>query len=132
MSLISKFIICYQLKVKFYFTYLYTVPPPNTVNMAIISTQMVSQSLALQCNATTVRGITSRVDIVWSSNGVELRRTEGVNSSFIFDSSVTYTDYYNALQLNTTDDGSVYQCEVFINTSPTLMADSNITLDITG
>ena len=100
--------------------------------MAIISTQMVSQSLTLQCNATTVRGITSRVDIVWSSNGAELRRTEGVNKTYIFDTLVTYTDYYNALQLNTTDDGRVYQCEVFINTSPTLTADSNITLDITG
>ena len=81
---------------------------------------------------TTVRGITSRVDIVWSSNGIDLRRTEGVNGSFTSHSSVTYTDYYNALQLNTSDDDRVYQCEVSLNTIPPRMADGNITLDVTG
>ena len=111
---------------------MYIVPPPGTVTMAIISTQIVGQSLTLQCNATTVRGITSRVDIVWSSNGVQLRKIKGANVSFISDSLVTYTDYFNAFQLNTSDDGTVYQCEVFVNTNPLLMADNNITLDVNG
>ena len=107
------------------------VPVPSvTINTP--SNQTVGQSLTLESSITTVRGITSRVDIVWSSNGVELRRIEGVNISFTSDSTVTYTDYYNALQLNTSDDGRVYQCAVFVNTSPPLMADDNITLDVTG
>ena len=92
----------------------------------------MGQSLTLQCEVTTVRGITSRVDIVWSSNGLELNRTEGVNINFTSDSSVTYTDYYDVVQLNTSDDGRVYQCEVFVNTSPPLMADGNVTLDVNG
>ena len=113
------------------FGILYLVPTPDIVNVTVISTQIVGQPLSLECSITTVRGITSRVDIVWSSNGIELRRTEGANS-ITSDISVTYTDYYNALQLNTSDDGRVYQCEVFVNTSPPLMVDDNITLDVTG
>ena len=69
---------------------------------------------------------------MWSSNGIELRRTEEVNGSFTSHSSVTYTDYYNVFQLNTSDDDRVYQCEVSLNTSPPLMADGNITLDVIG
>ena len=102
------------------------------VNITITSNQTVSQPLSLQCSVTTVRGITSRVDIVWSSNGVELRRIEGANVSFTSDSLVTYTDHYNALQLNTSDDGRVYQCELLLNIIPLLMADGNITLDVYG
>ena len=92
----------------------------------------MGQPLALECYFTTVRGITSRVDIVWSSNGEELRRTEGTNFISTFDGLQAYKDYYNAWQLNTSDDGRIYQCEVFVNTSPILMADRNITLDVNG
>ena len=42
--------------------------------MTAPNTQTVGQSLTLQCEVTTVRGITSRVDIVWSSDGTVLRR----------------------------------------------------------
>ena len=108
------------------------MPFPDKVNITVISNQTVGQPLSLECSVTAVRGITSRVDIVWSSNGVGLRRIEGVNISFTSDSTVTYTDYYNTWQLNTSDDGRLYQCEVFVNTSPPLMADSNITLDVNG
>ena len=108
------------------------MPFPVNVNITIINNQTVSQSLSLECSVTTVRGITSRADIVWRSNGIELRRTEGVNGSFTSHSSVTYTDYYNAFQLNTSDDDRVYQCEVSLNTIPLRMADGNITLDVTG
>ena len=108
------------------------MPTPDNINVYVVSNQTVGQSLTMQCGVTSVRGITSRVDIVWSSNGVELRRIEEANVSFTTDSTVTYTDYYNAWQLNTSDDGRVYQCAVFVNTSPPLMADDNITLDVTG
>ena len=72
------------------------------------------------------------MDIVWSSDGVQLKIIEGVNGSFTSDSTVTYTDYYNTFQLNTSDDGTIYQCEVLVNLSPPLMIDGNITLDVTG
>ena len=101
-----------------------TVTAPNT--------QTVGQSLTLKCNVTTVRGITSRVDIIWSSDGIEFERMEGVTVSSTTDNSVVYTETYNISQLSTTDDGREYQCEVVINTSPPVMANNSVRLDVMG
>ena len=109
------------------------MPTPNIVHIIAIDAQIVSQSLTLECNVTTVRGITSRVDLVWSSNGSELKRTIGeADDNLTSDNLLMYTDYYDILQLNTSDDGRVYQCEVFVNSSPSVVANDNITLDLTG
>ena len=91
----------------------------------------MSQSLTLQCEVTTVRGITSRVDIVWSSNGAELERMNNVSSTTM-DNSLVYTHSYTISQLNTTDDGRMIQCEVVINASPSVIANDSITLDVIG
>ena len=107
-----------------------TVPDP-TVSVTALNTQTVSQSLTLQCEVTTVRGITSRVDIVWNSGGIELERMNGVSSTTI-NNSLVYTDSYTISQLSTSDDGRVIQCEVVINASPPVMATDSITLDVTG
>ena len=95
--------------------------------MTAPNTQTVGQSLALQCKVTTVRGITSSVDIVWSSG----ERMDDVSSTTM-GNSLVYTDSYTISQLSTTDDGRVIQCEVVINTSPSVMATDSITLDVTG
>ena len=102
-----------------------------TVSVTNVSTQTVGQSLTLQCEVTTVRGITSRVDIVWSSDGTELERMNDVSSTTM-DNSLVYTDSYVISQLNTTDDGRVIQCEIVINASPSVMASDTITLDVIG
>ena len=99
--------------------------------MTALSNQTVGQSLTLQCEVTAVRGITSRVDIVWSSDGTVLQRMDNVALSSVNDSLVYMETYSNSL-LNTTDDGRVIQCEVVINTSPLVMASDSITLDVTG
>ena len=99
--------------------------------MTAPNTQTVGQSLILQCEVTTVRGITSRVDIVWSSDGTVLRRMNNVSSTTV-DNSLVYTDSYSISQLNTIDDGRVIQCEVVINASTSVMASDSITLDVTG
>ena len=100
---------------------------------ALNDTQTVGQSLTLQCNVTTMRGITSRVDIVWSSGSTELRRMDSVSLTEM-SNSLVYTDTYTISQLSTFDDGSVIQCEVVINpNSPfTVKADTSVTLDVTG
>ena len=98
--------------------------------MTAPNTQTVGQSLTLQCEVTTVRG-TSGVDIVWSSGGTELQRMNDVSSTMM-GNSLVYTDSYTISQLNTTDDDRVIQCEVVINTSPSVMASDSITLDVTG
>ena len=101
------------------------------VTVTASNTQTVGQSLTLQCEVTTVRGITSRVDIVWSSNGTELERMNNVSSTTT-GNSLVYTDSYTISQLSTTDDGRVIQCEVVINTSPPVITSDSITLDVMG
>ena len=95
------------------------------------NTQLVDQSLTLQCVVTTTRGITSRVDIVWSSDGMELKRTNDITPTTM-DDLLVYTDSYTISQLSISDDGRVIQCEVVINTNPSVMADDSITLNVTG
>ena len=86
----------------------------------------------LDCSVTTMRGITSRIDIEWSIGNVILQRTEGVNATFTASDFVVYTNIYNISQVSTFDDGRVYQCKVIINTIPQLMATDSVTLDVTG
>ena len=81
---------------------------------------------------TTVRGITSRVDIVWSRDGFQVEMIEGANIAMLNDTFAMYEAFYNIPLLSTTDDGRVYQCEVAINTSPPVMSNNNVTLDVIG
>ena len=99
--------------------------------MVAPNTQTVGQLLTLQCEVTTVRGITSTVDIVWSSGDTELERVNDVSLTTM-DNSLVYTHSYTILQLSTTDDGRVIQCEVVINTNPLIKATNSTTLDVTG
>ena len=105
------------------------VPVPDNVSVTAPSTQIVGQSLTLECSVTTVKGITSRVDIVWSSDDNTL--AEGINANLTTETSIMFTSIYTIPLLSTTDDGRVYQCEVVINTSPPVMATGSVTLDVT-
>ena len=80
---------------------------------------------------TTVGGVTSRVDIVWSSGSKVLRMINNT-TPIIMNSSLVFTDSYTILQLNTTKHGRVIQCGVVINASPPVMATDSITLDVMG
>ena len=108
-----------------------TVPTP-LININVINNQTVGQSLTLESTVTTVRGITSRVDIVWSSNGFELERIEGLNHSSITNDSVIYTDIYTIPQLNTSDEGRILQCDSFINAVSPVTASDSVALNATG
>ena len=79
-----------------------------------------------------MRGITSRVDIVWSSNGLELRRIEGIQSNLTINDSVLYTDSYTIPQLGTVDEGRTYQCGIIINQAIPIIVNGSVTLDVTG
>ena len=98
----------------------------------VLNNQTVGQSLTLKCNVTTVRGITSRVDIVWSSNGVELKRSNNVSMSLTINNSELYEDTLNIALLSTTDDGRAFQCALVIMTTPSIVATDNILLNVTG
>ena len=99
--------------------------------VTVPNAQTVGQSLALQCEVTTVRGTTSRVDIVWSSGSTELQRMNNVSSTMM-NNSLVYTNSYTISQLSTTDNGRVIQCEAVINVNPPVMASDNLTLNVTG
>ena len=94
--------------------------------------QTVGQSLSLEFVMTTVRGISSSIDIIWTSDGVDIRRTLGANISYSTSSSIVYRDFYNISLLTTAEEGRVYECKGVINTTPNLIAESNTTLDIVG
>ena len=54
--------------------------------MTVLNNQQVGDPLLLECNVTTVRGITSSVDIVWSTIDEVVRRV----GSIPFDNLVVY------------------------------------------
>ena len=69
---------------------------------------------------------------MWSSNGIELRRTEGIKSNLTINDSVLYTDSYTIPQLSTVDKGRTYQCGIVINQIIPIIVKGNVTLDVTS
>ena len=93
--------------------------------------QTVGQPLTLECNITTESAISDTVDIVWYSNNMRLQTANDIQP-VMSGSSLVYTDNYTISLLSTDDDGREYQCEVVINTSPPVMANDSVTLDVMG
>ena len=108
------------------------VPTPYDIYVVPHNVQTVGQSLLLECIVTTVRGITSTMDITWSSDNVvfNTERNVSINSTAI--ESASYTSTYIILQLSTLDDGRVYNCEVMINATPPVTATGRTELDVIG
>ena len=100
--------------------------------MTAFNNPAIGQPLILQCSVTTIRDINSRVDFVWISNGIELRRVEGVVGESTVNNLAVYTDHYIIPELSDADNNSLHICEVVINRSRRLSATGNITLNITG
>jgi len=85
----------------------------------------------LQCCAITVRGITSRVDIIWTNgSNIQVRRFNNIAASNILNTSAVYNDIFVIPSLDIGDIGSVYQCEVVINTSPPIIVEDDFTIPI--
>ena len=118
-------------KILIHYFIIFIVSTP-TVTVAALNTQIVGQSLMLECNLTAVRGITSRVDIIWRNNDGVMEIIRRVNASSLNNNGTVYSASYTIPLLRTIDDGRVYQCEVVINTSPPVMATNNIILDVAG
>ena len=109
--------------------YILNVVPTPTIHITAPDTQIVGQSLKLECSVTTVRGITSRVDIVWSSDGVELKKGHFIDSTT--NTSVIYIDTYTITQLNTTNEDQQFQCTVVISGLSVMISDI-VTLNVFG
>ena len=106
----------------------------NSTNVVVltINQQTVGQPLMLECAMSTPRGITSRVDVVWSRDGVEVEHINDISSNFSSPEVVVYTNIYTIPLLGTYDDEIVYECEVIINSSPKLEVTGNVILDVIG
>ena len=108
----------------------YTVPSP-VVEVTTLNIPTLGQSTTLQCNAFSVRGISSRVDIIWTTGSTTVRRVDGVIPN-ITNTSAIYSDLLITQPLRIPDDGRVYQCTVIFNTSPRIVRSRFITLDFPG
>ena len=123
---------CIHLKNSFvYLPFSSIVPNPDNVTVTADDTQIVGQSLILVCSGIGVRGVTSSVDIVWSSNGEVLNRIIGISGIFNQINVPLYTATH-VLQLNTDDEDRTYQCEIIINSDLLAMSADNMTLNVTG
>ena len=95
-------------------TYIYIGPIFNA-EITATSNPTIYQPLILQCNATIVRGITSTVDIIWTTGDTQVRRVNNVTASSNINSTSVYNDSFIIPSLNISDIGKIYQCEVMIN-----------------
>ena len=103
------------------------------VNVTALNNATVGQSLTLQCNVTTVRGITSGVNIEWSSGGTVVRTTP-INETTVItmNNSLVYTDTYRTPILSTSDNLKVIECRAVINVNPPVMSVDSLTLNVDG
>ena len=107
------------------------VPSPS-VMLKVLGMQTVGQLLPMECIVTTVRGITSRLDIEWSSDDIEVKKTLGVNVSSLTNIFMVYRNLYNVSLLTTAEEGKAYKCKGVINTNPSIITESSIILDVIG
>ena len=110
----------------------FLVTNSTNVMMTTLNEQIVGQPLMLECVMSTPRGITSRVDVVWSRDGVEVEHITDISSNFSSPEVVVYTNIYTIPLLGTYDHDIVYECEVIINSSPLFIIKDNVTLHVYG
>jgi len=109
------------------------IDPIITVEISSTTSTEIGQPLILQCNATIImRGITSTVDIIWITDNTQVRRVNNITASIHTNSSSTYNDSLIIPSLNISDIGSVYQCEVLVDSVFPTRTKSNFTVLIPG
>jgi len=113
-------------------TYLYAYTDP-IIDVEVNTTDIpaIDQPLTLQCSATTLRGITNRVDIIWTTGNIQVRRINNVAAINNINSSV-YNDSFIIPSLNISDIGSIYQCKVLINSISPIAVKANFTIPLPG
>ena len=108
------------------------IVPTPTVSVTAPNTQTVGQSLTLQCNGTTVRGITSDVNILWRRGNTIIATTRVTAATTTTNNFLVYRDSYTISRLSTSDEGVVYECRLVVHSTPQVRANDFVTLDMTG
>ena len=118
----------------------FTVPNPfvqmtifdnETLGNETIRNLTIGDPLTLHCIVTAVRGISSSVDIIWTTGGRVVRRVDNITADIENDSAI-YTDLFNISSLSAIDNGREYQCTVVINASQPVNSSDQFTLIFTG
>ena len=91
----------------------------------------IGDPLTLDCTVTAVRGISSSVDIIWTTGGREVRRVDNITADIENDYAI-YTDSFEISSLSAIDNGREYQCTVVINAYQPVYNSNYITLILTG
>ena len=79
-----------------------------------------------------MRGITSRVDIVWITGFFTVVKRRADVTASIVDNSAVYTDQLVTSPLSVNDNGRVYYCVVNITATFLITSSDNIVLSLTG
>ena len=93
------------------------IDPSIFVEVTTINSAVIGQSFVLQCSATMVRGITSTVDFIWTTGNTQVRRINNVTPSDL-NTLIVFNDSFVIPSLDISDIGSVYECEVIMNSFP--------------
>jgi len=103
----------------------------ETIGNETLSNFTIGDPLTLYCTVTAVRGISSSVDIIWTTGGREVRRVNNTMPN-IENDSVLYTDSFEISSLSAIDNGRLYSCIVIINASPRIFNSNQITINFAG
>ena len=107
-----------------YATLFHNVVPTPSVHVTALDIQMIGSPLLLRCDVSTVKGITSSVDIVWmDGDGNETIRTLVAADNTTHN---IYSDNYTIPALSEKENGTKYQCKAIINASTLVEATSDI------
>ena len=107
---------------------LFTDPVVN-FELTAANLPTIDQPLILQCTATIMKGITSTVDIIWTTGNAQVRRVNNVTASSNTYSQSIYNDSFIIPSLKFSDIGNVYECEILIYST---RARDNYTIPIPG
>ena len=91
----------------------------------------IGDPLTLDCTVTAVRGISSSVDIVWTTGGRVVRRVDNITAD-IENASAIYTDSFEILSLSAIDNGREYQCTVVIDAYNPISSSDQVILSFPG
>ena len=106
------------------------VPTPD-VSISVPNNLTTGQPLTMDCTMIAVRGITSRVDIVWYGSGGQFRSANNVTATIINSTTALYRDSFNISSLTRQHDGSFYSCRAIIYSEPSLFIYTSIRLNVT-
>ena len=91
----------------------------------------IGDPLTLDCTVTAVRGISSSVDIIWTTGGSAVRRVDNITVNIENDHAI-YTDSFEISSLSVFDNGKEYQCTVVINANQPVDSSDQITIIFPG